>query len=85
MWTPWAASQIHSRREIALPTMNMAYCCDTHTNFAGWQLGVLANPLITFYIVRPLLLKIVAMRPAILKIKDGLAYLTMDLIDDLKG
>jgi hypothetical protein len=51
------------------------------------QLQVLANELITFYIVRPLFLKIVAMRQAILKIKEEFAYLSLYryLIYDLKG
>jgi hypothetical protein len=63
----------------------MAPCCDTYTNFSGVQLQVLANQPITFYIVRPLFLKIVAMRQTILKIKEGLAYLSLGLIYHLKG
>jgi hypothetical protein len=56
-----------------------------HTNFAGVQLWVLANQLVTLYIMRPLFLKIVVMRQVILKYKEMLAYLSLDLIYDLKG
>jgi hypothetical protein len=65
--------------------MKTAYCCDTHKKLAGMQLRVLANQLIPFYIGRPLFLKIVEMHRAILKIKEGLAYLSLDLIYDLMG
>jgi hypothetical protein len=65
---PRLASRICVRREIAWRTTNTAHCCETHTNFYGAQLRVLANQGIPFYIVRPLFLKIVAMRRAILKI-----------------
>jgi hypothetical protein len=37
------------------------------------------------YIVSPLLKKIVAMRRAVSKIKEGLAYFSLDLVYDLKG
>jgi hypothetical protein len=49
------------------------------------KLQVLANQLFQFYIVTPLFLNIAAMRWANLKIKKGLAYLSLDLIYDLKG
>jgi hypothetical protein len=43
----------------------------TDEEYDGVQLQVLANQLVTFYIVRHLFLKIVAMQSAILKIKEG--------------
>jgi hypothetical protein len=54
--------------------------CDTYTYFAGVQLRVQANQLIPFYIESPLTEKIVAMRQAILTIKEGLVYLSLNLI-----
>jgi hypothetical protein len=54
-----------------------------YTNFVGVKQRAMANQVTPFYIF----LKIVAMRQAILKIKQGLAlaYLSLDLIHDLKG
>jgi hypothetical protein len=51
---PCIASRICVRCEIAWRTMNAAHCCETHTNFYGAQLPVLANQVIPFYIVSPL-------------------------------
>jgi hypothetical protein len=48
-------------------------------------LRVLANQWIPFYIMNTLFKNIVAMQWAILKIKEGLAYLSLDLFYDLKG
>jgi hypothetical protein len=55
-----------------------------NTNFAGVKLQTLASQLIT-YCETPLFKKIVAMRRAILKIKEGLAYLCLVLIYHSKG
>jgi hypothetical protein len=45
----------------------------------------MVNQLLTFYIMRPLFQKKVAMQWAIFKIKEELEYLSLDLIYHLKG
>jgi phosphoribosyl-AMP cyclohydrolase len=54
IFMPRPTSRICDRREIAWRMTNAAHCCETHTNFYGAQLRVLANQAIPFYIVSPL-------------------------------
>jgi hypothetical protein len=62
------------------------YCVTLFCAFKQYRLSYVAhtmaasvNQLITFYIVKPLFLKIVVMRGAISKIIEGFAYLSLDL------
>jgi hypothetical protein len=58
-WLAWCGKIFMPRPasrmcEIAWRTTNEAHCCETHTNFYGAQLRILANQAIPFYIVSPL-------------------------------
>jgi hypothetical protein len=57
-----------------------AHCCETYTNFAVVQLGVLANQVIPFYIESPTSKKNRSDATGDFKIIEWLAYLSLDLI-----
>jgi hypothetical protein len=84
--TPRAASQIPIVRRLARRKTNTAHRCDTVYEFC-WRVaaasGKSADPIL--HRKTPLLKTVVMRRAIFLKIKEGLSYLSLDLIYHLKG